>query len=170
MATLCPPSLQAPPPPPAIISATVAVSGAAPSFTGTFAENDGLGPTYIYPDGTMCFSKSNKPVNVKFTFVNNTEYKNLVLYSHNGITPITFSDDATVSGKTAVPTSGHHQFGKSVTWTGISLSFTYHNDNHGQGGNNGAFNQSRYGIYFADSPGHYIGQVDPTINNGGNNN
>lgn len=116
-------------------------------------------------NGTFYFSCFNSSVKVTLT-ISNSNYIGFYKW------PIAFSDDATQIVKTTVPSNGHHhQFRHGFTFNGkTTVIFIYNNDNDGGKHDHVPRHpSSQYGLYFADTrTDQYLGAVDPTINNGGN--
>jgi hypothetical protein len=153
-------------PPPPAIEATVQV--AMPSLQAQFTPTAASSP-YMDGQGNLDLSCFNSAITIVLHI--SPANPDLTFYAgYNGASnPVIFLDDAAGGVKQAVQ-PGHHQFKRGVTGGGTrTISFVY--SNHSDGGQHDGvrrFSRSKYGLRLANAHG-YLGEVDPIVNNGGNN-
>jgi len=159
-------------PPPPVIEATVLVTVGSP-LTATFTPVAASAP-YVKPNGDLDFGCFKAPIKVILHISQSPADAGIVFYAgYNGSgAPLTFLDDNTSANPKRSINGPHHQFPGGIAGGGqTTISFTYHNDwDGGQGDGAKRDPVSRYGLRFYSDTGGYIGDVDPIVNNGGNQN
>ncbi|MFI4974062.1 MAG: hypothetical protein ACHP84_05950 [Caulobacterales bacterium] len=154
-------------PPPPAVEATIQVA-TSPTLAATFVPTPRSRP-YVDQFGNLDFNCFATPIRVIF----HISPANSGIVFDNGYggsrKPLSFLDDASDTRPKPRVVDGHHQFKKGINGGGTqTMSFEYHNDwDGGQGNGAKIYLKSRYGIHLARATG-YLGEIDPIINNGGN--
>jgi hypothetical protein len=159
-------------PPPPVIEATILVTIGSP-LTGTFIPTAASVP-YVKPDGDLDFSCFKAPIRVILHISPSPADQGVMFnagYNRSGA-PLTFLDDNASAGVPHPVVGPHHQFPGGISGAGqTTITFVYHNDwDGGRGDGIDRDPVSRYGLRFYSDAGGYLGDLDPIIDNGGNQN
>jgi hypothetical protein len=159
-------------PPPPAIEITVLVKTTTPTLTATFSPTNPSSAPYLLSGGELDFSCFKAPIKVTFQLAAASAAQGIVFdggYSGTG-TPVTFADDVNSSAPKPPVPPGHHQFpGGPPQGGAASVTFVYHNDwDGGDGSHTPRYLKSKYGLRFSSRTSGYLGEVDPIVDNGGN--